>query len=320
MKVKAIISVVTFTLKKYSPEILIGVGIAGVVGSTVLACKATLQCEEILDKHQENLEKVETCLVLCAEEGEPDTPDYTEEQAQKDRIIIHTNTVISFVKLYAPAATLLAASVGCILGGYRIMSKRNVALMAAYKVIEEAFTNYRKRVRDELGDGKDAHFLYGTDTIESDEIVVDEDGKERVEKRKKEELIPGAKLSGFARIFEEDKPDQMGGWTGSTQWCKIHDYNLEFLTRKEAHFNDMLAAKGFVTINDVFDELGFDRTEAGMICGWRYKSERGDGYISFHPRGIDGKWIMGTDGDSIILDFNIDGVIFDQEYARNELK
>lgn len=57
-----------------------------------------------------------------------------------------------------------------------------------------------------------------------------------------------------------------------------------------------------------------------MICGWRYKSERGDGYISFRPRGIDGNWAMGVDGDAIVLDFNIDGVIFDENIARGELK
>lgn len=313
MNVKSMLSVTKFTIKKYSPEILLGLGITGVTVSTVLACKATLKCEAIIDEHEEKLEMVEEAL-------EFENPDYTEEEAKKDRLIIKSQTVLSFVKLYGPSATLMGASIGCILGAYRIMSKRQVALMAAYKVVEEAFSTYRGRVVKELGEAKDAHFMYGTDTIEETETVLDENGKKKKVTTQREELIPGAKLSGFARMFEEERPDQYGAWNGSTQWSPIHDYNLSFLTQKEKYFNDRLVAKGFVTVNDVYAELGYPPTEAGMICGWRYKSDRGDGYISFRPRGIDGNWIMGKDGDSIVLDFNIDGSIFDEQIARKELQ
>lgn len=316
MNIKNIMGTVTYTLKKYSPEILMGVGIAGTIGSTIMACKATLRCEEILDTHLEKMEKVDKCVELARN----NELDYTDEEAKRDRIICTTKTVVSFIKLYGPAVTLMGASIGCMLGAHRILTQRNVALMAAYKVVEEAFNKYRGRVTKELGEAKDSHFMYGTDTVETIEEKIDENGKTKKVKVEKEELIPGADLSGFARIFEEDKPDQMGSWTGSTQWCRVHDYNLDFLTRKQDRFNDMLVVKGFVTINDVYDELGIPRTEAGMICGWRYKSDRGDGYISFQPRGIDGNWACGRDGDPIVLDFNIDGVIFDQDFARKELQ
>ena len=315
-----------YTAKKYSPEILLGVGVIGVGVSTVLACKATLKVESILDTYEDTMTKVDIALETeeLKAQGYNDLNEidilYTPEDAKKDRLTVKTQTVVQFVKLYGPSATLMGASIGCILGAYRIMTKRQVALMAAYKVMEEAFTTYRGRVISELGDAKDAHFMYGTNTITEEETIVDENGKKKKITKEKEELVPGAKLSGFARMFEEEKPDQMGSWTGSTQWSPIHDYNLNFLMAKEQHFNDKLVAKGFVTVNEVLEELGFSSTEAGMICGWRYKSDRGDGYISFRPRGIDGNWMVGSDGDSIVMDFNIDGVIFDQNFARKELQ
>lgn len=315
MKLKQIGGAIGFALKKYSPEILMGLGITGMIGSTILACKATLKCEELLDEHDEKMQKFEECVEL-AKAGEI---EYSLEEQKKDLRVIKVQTGVNFVKLYWPSATLMVASIGCILGAHRIMSKRNVALMAAYKLLEESFGKYRQRVRDELGETKDAHFLYGTDTVEEIETVV-EDGKKKKVKREHEELVPGANLSGFARVFEAEKPDQYGSWTGSTQWGPVHEYNLSFLSHKEKWFNDMLVSRGFVTINDVYDELGFPRTEAGMISGWRYKSERGDGYISFRPNGIDGNWEYGKDGDPIILDFNIDGCIFDPNIARSEMK
>jgi len=313
MNFKALLNSTTFVVKKYSPEILLGVGITGVGISTVLACKATLKCEAILDKHKETMERIDETLDF-------EDSDYSLTEAKDDRRAIKAETVVEFVKLYGPSVTLMGASIGCILGAHHIMSKRQVALMAAYKLVEEAFSTYRGRVVNELGEAKDAHFMYGTETVEEFETVEDENGKKKKVKKEKEELIPGAKLSGFARMFEDEKPDQYGAWTGSTQWSPIHDYNLSFLTAKEKYFNDKLVVKGFVTVNEVYEELGIVPSDAGMVCGWRYKSDRGDGYISFRPRGIDGNWVMGQDGDSIVIDLNVEGLIFDQTKAKKELK
>jgi len=315
-KFQMFVNTAKFTAKKFAPEILLGVGIIGASVGTVLACRATLRIESILDDYQETKEQIEYGIALD-QAGER---NYPAEIADKDMNMLKVRTTVDMVALYGPSVTLILVSFGCILGAHHIMTKRQVALMAAYKLVEESFMTYRGRVIKELGAAKDAHFMYGTETVGVDGTFVDADGNEQQVVTKHEELVPGAKLSGFARRFEPEQPDQYGGWSGSTQFCKVHDYNVNFLDQKENYFNAKLTAKGFVTVNEVYDELGFNPTEAGMICGWRYKSEQGDGRISFRPRGIDGNWVMGDDGDSIILDFNIDGVIFDQEYARKELK
>lgn len=317
MKVKTMLNSAKFAVKKHSPEILLGVGIVGTVGSTVLACKATLKVEDILDEREESLEKIEEVLSLISA-GEK--IEYSADDVKKDTLVINAQTAVKLAKAYGPSVTLMGVSIGCILASYRILNKRNVALMAAYKVLEEAFSSYRGRVVDELGEARDAHFMYGTETVTDETTVIDENGKKKKVKTEREELVPGAKLSGFAREFKRDEPDQQGGWDGSTQWCNNHEYNRTFLEVKETYFNAKLLAKGFVTMNEVYEELGFAPTEAGMICGWRHKSGAGDDYISFRPRGIDGNWITGIDGDNIILDFNVDGVIFDQKFAEKEMQ
>ena len=40
---------VSFQAAKHSPEILAGIGVVGVVASTVLACKATMKINDVLE-------------------------------------------------------------------------------------------------------------------------------------------------------------------------------------------------------------------------------------------------------------------------------
>ena len=142
MKLKAIIGAVGFTLKKYSPEILLGLGISGVVGSTVMACSATLKAEEILDYYEAKKERIDDCVLV----RETSEVEYSISEEKADRRTLACATVGRFVRLYGPSVTLMGVSIGCILASFKIMKSRNVALMAAYKVLEESFSKYRKRV------------------------------------------------------------------------------------------------------------------------------------------------------------------------------
>ena len=217
-KIKMIANTAMFTVKKYSPEILLGIGFVGIGVSTVLACKATLKVEEVLDVYETTMENVDLTLEISAERND-DT--YTLADAKKDRITIKTQTAVQFVKIYGPSATLMVASMGCILGSYRIMSKRQIALMAAYKVMEEAFTTYRGRVINELGEVKDAHFMYGTDTITDEETVVDENGKSAVVHLPKGYKIEDIKLEN---MFKEKKNKRLQVLMYPTQYNRMKNY------------------------------------------------------------------------------------------------
>ena len=144
-------------LKKYSPEILTAAGVIGTVGSTVLACKATLKVEDILDEA-----KKKSNLINAVHDGEIEVDaEYTDKDYSKDLLVNRTQTAVKLIKLYGPAISLGALSITAILGGQHILRKRNVAVMAAYKLCEESFNNYRSRVKDELGEEKDRQFYYG---------------------------------------------------------------------------------------------------------------------------------------------------------------
>lgn len=298
---KTVISKGGLKIKKYSPEILMVAGITGVVGAAVLACKATLKCEALIDEHDGKMEAANEARNTIDEER------YSAEDYKKDVVVIKVQTAVNFIKLYGPAVSLGVASICCILGAHNIMKKRNVALMAAYKLVEQSFAEYRDRVKAELGDAEDFHFRYGTTKGETTETIVDEDGKKKKVKHLTQEL-DGSMCSMYARMFEPEERDGNGGWSGSTQFSPKHDYNYAFLTQKLNWMNDRLNAQGFVFLNDVYEELGFPRTKEGQAVGWVKGPNGIDNYITF---GQAFDYVAYRDGDPILLDFNVDGVIWD---------
>lgn len=286
-------------LKKYSPEILMVTGVVGVVTSTVLACKATLKLDDIVCDADDKIETIHDAFNGDIELKEGAT--YTEQDYKRDLVIAYVQKGAAIMKLYGPAVSLGVASIGCILGSHHIMSKRNVALVAAYKATEQAFEEYRKRVVDEYGEDKDHQFKYGTTKETITEVVKGEDGKDKKVKKTIEKNDPNMH-SQYARFFDES----------STQWSKTPEYNMVFLKCQQNFFNDMLNTRGHVFLNEVYDALGLPRSQAGAIVGW--VKGQGDDYVDFGMYNPDSErardFVNGYER-SILLDFNVDGVIYD---------
>lgn len=284
-------------IKKHSPEILMVAGVAGTIGSTILACKATLKVNEILEEKDKTIETIHTCLedVECT---------YTEEDGQKDLTIVYTQTAVKLAKLYAPAVFLGALSITGIVSSHHILKKRNVALAAAYVAVDKGFKDYRKNVVDRFGKEMDRELRYNIKAKEIEEKVTDENGNETVEKSIVNSIEnPLDNISEYARFFDEC----------STEYHKDAEYNLMFLRRQQDWANEVLKSRGHLFLNEVYDLLGIPRSKAGQIVGWLYNGN-GDNYVDF---GIyDGKsemkrlFVNGKER-SILLDFNVDGPIYD---------
>ena len=293
----------SLVLKKYSPEILLVVGVVGVVSSTVMACKATLQAEDILDEHAAKTDKIAQSWELV-KKGEVDLSRYPEKAHQKDLTVVYVQTGVNFVKLYGPAFTLGLASIACIVCSHGIMKKRNVALVAAYKAVEEGFAAYRKRVVEEYGEEKDYMFKHNLRAEEVTEAAyTDEDGvKHKAEK--KTVLVPNGEgdPSMYAKFFDES----------CAQWTKNADYNYMFVKATQKYCNNLLIARGHIFLNEVYEMLGMPHTKAGAVVGWVLG--KGDSYIDFGIFDRSGNpqvrnFVNGHERN-ILLDFNVDGPIW----------
>lgn len=279
-------------VSKHSPEILLGAGVISTVAGAVMACKATLKANDILDAHKEQMEKINEAAKTCPE-------DYTEQDKKKDTAITYGKTIGSFIKLYAPAIICEVAGIGCILASYGILKKRNVALTIAYGELFDKYMSYRDGVKAKYGEDADKELIFGTP-----ETIIDTDENGDV----KDVTIKDANdilKSPYARFFDSSCPN----------WEKSAEYNIQFLSDLERGFNDRLIRKGHVFLNEVYDAIGFERTAAGAVVGWIYKGGEGDGYIDFHifdkTKEANRRFVNGLE-NVILLDFNVDGVIYDK--------
>ena len=73
----------------------------------------------------------------------------------------------------------------------------------------------------------------------------------------------------------------------------------------------MLQSRGHVFLNDVYDSLGIERSRAGSVVGWVLNGD-GDNYVDFGIFEVDNRDFVNGTERSILLDFNVDGVIFDK--------
>lgn len=279
-------------ISKRSPELCLGTGIVFGVGATVMACRATLKIEDILNDHNETIEKIGYAL----EHPEACKETYSVEDAQRDKFFLYIRTGANLVKVYAPAIILGSLSIGFLIGGHKIMVRRNAAMMAAYAALQKSFDAYRVRIRDEFGDDKELDIYNGVHT-KIEEIVND---KGKVVKKK--DVSMDEDLSPYRRCFDESNP----------HWTRNAEQNKFFLAMAQSYMNDKLRINGHVFLNEVLDYLGFPRTSAGAVCGW--VRGYGDDFISF------GMWDGMTPGSrefincqerSVWLNFNCHGVIYD---------
>lgn len=115
-------------VNKRSPEILTGIGIAGMITTTVLAVRATPKALELLEEKKNE--------------------DWVDELSPLE-------VVKTAWKPYVPAAVTGIASVACLIGASSVNAKRNAALATAYKLSETALTEYREKVIETIGEKKE---------------------------------------------------------------------------------------------------------------------------------------------------------------------
>lgn len=168
----SVVKSVQLSIKKHSPEILTGIGIAGMITTTVMAVKATPKALKMIDekKKEENVERLTV-----------------------------VETVKTTWKCYVPSAIIGVVSTGCLMGATSANLRRNAALATAYALSESALKEYKEKVVEELGEKKEKSIR---DSIAKDHIDKNPVSKNEVIITEKGNTLCYDKLSG--RYFKSD--------------------------------------------------------------------------------------------------------------------
>lgn len=292
---------VGLVLSKHSPAMLSVIGGAGVVATAVLASQETLRVKEVVEPHVENLELISATL-------EDESKQYSDQDALHDRTVIYTRLGRDLLKLYAPALIVGVLTVASIAASHRISAKRIAGLTAAYGALDQSYRRYRGRVEQALGE----------EGMKELDTKIREQAKKDIAERRKpdadiseigDSIFDLAGASQYAVLYDEN----------AATWNKNRNLSTSILRAQESYANDLLNCRGYVMLNEVYAGLGLPQTSAGAVVGWIRKDDGGaDGYITF------GDWDANyfddiyKDVDGVcearrwILDFNVDGVIWDR--------
>ena len=136
-------------LTKYSPGILTGIGITGMIGATFMAVKATPKALYLIETKKEESEVEELTSV---------------------------ETIKTCWKCYIPAALTTVVSAACLIGASTVSAKRNAALATAYSISEAALREYQEKVVEVIGEKKEkaVRDAVAKDQIERDPVTKSE--------------------------------------------------------------------------------------------------------------------------------------------------
>lgn len=115
-------------MKKHSPEILTGIGIAGMITTTIMAVRATPKALVLIEDKKDEL----------------DTDELTKMEIVK-----------AAWSCYIPSALVGTASVLCLIGASSTNFRRNAALATAYTLSESTLKEYQEKVVETIGEKKE---------------------------------------------------------------------------------------------------------------------------------------------------------------------
>ena len=151
-----IIKGIKASISRHSPEILTGIGIAGMVTTTILAVKATPKAIKLIE---------------------------AEKQAKHVDALSPVDTVKTVWKCYIPAAMTGVSSIACLIGSNAINAKRNAALTTVYTLSEMARNEYKEKVVETIGEKKERTIKEKVDAerikkdpVSKKEVIITEKG------------------------------------------------------------------------------------------------------------------------------------------------
>lgn len=195
-------------IDKNAPELLTTVAVTGTITTALLAGKAAIEADHILQNKPDNLPFKEGFKLVW--------------------------------RCYIPPVISGLTTVGVIIGLNQVHSRRNAALMGLYSIAQTAFSEYKDKVVETIGENKERKVRENidADTVRNNppnEVIITGSG----------EVLCYDKLSG--RYFHSD---------------------IETIRQKINELNRSLLTDMFISLNDFYYELGLPPIDLGYEVGF----------------------------------------------------
>lgn len=148
-------------------------------------------------------------------------------------------------KLYVPAGIAGTCTVAFIIGAAKASGNKTAAAITAYSLSEKAFTEYREKVIEQVGKNKDQKIR---DDIAQEHVS----GNPVVSK---EVIITGG---------------------GDVMCCELYTHryfksDMESLRKVENYINQLRLTEMYVTLDELYDEIGLPHTDVSGKIGWNFE-------------------------------------------------
>lgn len=206
-------------LKKNSSTILTVIGAVGVVATAVAAVKATPKATKRVEKATNKKgEKLNTMEV-----------------------------VVAAAPAYIPTAAIGASTIICIFSANALNKRQQAAITSAYAIASRAYSEYRGKVKELLGDETDIQI------------------REAIAKEKRDEDCV-AYAPGITTLASKGEKmlcyDEYRG--------KYFEASMEEVLNAEYHLNRNFSFRGYASLNEFYEFLGLEKTDFGDVLGWSY--------------------------------------------------
>lgn len=214
--------------KIHSPEILIALGVSGVITTAVLSGKAALKAnKQIQDEYDSYSDRHLTPIWMR-----------TNKERVKHKIQLTWKT-------YIPPVASGTLTVVAIVASQRAGGRRTTAAVAAYSLAEKTFSEYREKVVEQIGEGKE-------------QKLRDEIAQDRVNKNP-----PGSAtiIVGTGHVlFREEL-------TG-----RYFRSDMETLRRAQNDINALIFRENYVFLDEFYEMIGLEPTSKSDVEGWNFEN------------------------------------------------
>lgn len=195
-----------------------GIGAGGVVATSYLTAKASYRASEVIHE----------------KEDKDGTPFDAKERFKERTKLVW--------KLYVPPVASGAITIVCIVASQKTAGRRTSAAIAAYSITEKAFSEYKEKVIEEIGSGKEQKLR---DKIAQDKVDANPP-------KSKEVVI----VAGGHVLFQESL-------TG-----RYLRTDMESMNRAVNEFNHLVNNHILVALSEFYDLIGLEPTSQCAEIGW----------------------------------------------------